>query len=104
MKTDVYTKTVLTVIAVCLVVIVFRDADLIPKAYAVSPGAIMPPDPAVKYGIVPINPDGSVNVKIVDKLDVNIVGINTWDELDVNIDEVGGLGVQNHQVPVAIAK
>ena len=34
MKTDTYTKIVLTVIAIALVALVFRDAPLVPQAHA----------------------------------------------------------------------
>lgn len=35
MKTDVYTKIVLTIIAVCLVIIVFKNINFVPEARAV---------------------------------------------------------------------
>lgn len=34
MKTDLYTKVVLTVIAICLVILAAKDLQLVPKAYA----------------------------------------------------------------------
>ena len=34
MKTDIYTKVVLTIIAICTVIIVFRNIDLIEKSFA----------------------------------------------------------------------
>jgi hypothetical protein len=34
MKTDLYTKVVLTVIAACLLGLVFRDVPIVTKAYA----------------------------------------------------------------------
>lgn len=98
MKTDLYTKFVCTVIAICLLIIVFRDIDLIPKAYANDV-------PFTKYGLVPINDDGTISVRLsnTDELDVNIKNIDTYDklrvdlnaistndELDINIDEIGG--------------
>ena len=36
MKVDLYTKLILTVIALCLTVIVFRDTTIIPEARAAS--------------------------------------------------------------------
>ncbi len=42
MKTDVYTKIVLTVIAVCLVVIVFKNFSFVPEARAVPAAPAMP--------------------------------------------------------------
>ncbi len=98
MKTDGYTKFIFTVIAICLVIIVIRDMDVIPKAHANN-------TPATNYGIVPINSDGSITVRLdnSDEIDVNIKNIDTYaklkvdlntistrDELDINIDEIGG--------------
>jgi hypothetical protein len=37
MKTDRYTKTVLTIIAICLTIIVLKQVDIIPSAYAGTP-------------------------------------------------------------------
>lgn len=78
MKTDCYTKIVLTVIAVCLVVIVFRNIDFVPTAQAVQTvPAVMPSDVVevrlvgVDYGVeVPVKiksiSDRSLPVKIED--------------------------------------
>jgi hypothetical protein len=94
MKTDTYTKTVLTIIAICLAILTFQHVDIIPKAYAATPGDYDRGKPfdSGKYMLVPVNADGSINVNIIkgDELDVNIKSISTNDELDVNIDEVGG--------------
>jgi predicted component of type VI protein secretion system len=63
MKTDAYTKIVLTIIAVAL------TANLLK-------GFIMPANAAAKnYVTLPVNADGSINVKIkgmTDPMDVNI--------------------------------
>ncbi|WP_024770633.1 hypothetical protein [Aquimarina macrocephali] len=98
MKTDTYTKSIITIIAICLVIIVIRDIDIIPKAYANN----VPP---TNYGLLPINDDGSITVRLsnTDEIDVNIKNIDTYDklkidlstistqdELDINIDEIGG--------------
>ena len=72
MKSNKYLNGVLSVIAVCLVVITMAITGLIPKANAGN----LPNKQTVS---VPLNPDGSINVKLV----------NTG-TLDVNIDEVGG--------------
>lgn len=79
MKTDVYTKIVLTVIAVCLVIIVFRSIDFIPTAQAVQATPAMPQSKevievrlvGVDYGVeVPVKiksiSDRSLPVKIED--------------------------------------
>ncbi|GAA4274086.1 hypothetical protein U6A24_00895 [Aquimarina gracilis] len=103
MKTDQYTKFIFTIIAICLVIIVIKDIELIPKAHANN-------IPVNNYGIVPVNSDGSINVRLIstdeisvniksidtyDKLKVDLNSISTDDELDINIDEVGGRFVSN---------
>lgn len=101
MKTDKYTKIVLTIIAICLINLSLRDVSIFPQAHAGSPNN----SPSPNYGLVPLNEDGSITVRLsnTDEIDVNIKGIDTSDqlqvdlaeistsdELDVNIDEVGG--------------
>lgn len=98
MKTDMYTKFITTIIAICLVIIVIRDTDIIQKANANN---ILDRN----YTILPINNDGSITVKLsstdvldvniknidtYDKLKVDVTSISTKDELDINIDEIGG--------------
>lgn len=85
MKTDFYTKTVLTIIAVCLTVLTLQNVDIIPKAYAAEKKNNLNTVPDKNYALVPVNENGTI--------DVVIRGINTSDELDVNIDEVGGMSV-----------
>jgi len=89
MKTDRYTKIVLTIIAFCLVVNTLDKLDIIPKAYANAP-AIPPALPTAepKYGLVPLNADGSITVKTVSPMDVNITGIRTSDDLEVNVSGI----------------
>lgn len=99
MTNDIYTKTILTVIAICLTIIVIKDLEVIPKAYA---NEVSNPN---SYKLVPVNEDGSITVKLInsDEIDVNIKNIETYDklkvdintistrdELDINIDEIGG--------------
>lgn len=98
MKTDHYTKFIFTIIAICLVIIVIRDIELIPKVHANN-------IPVNNYSLIPVNSDGSINVRVsnMDEIDVNIKKIDTYDklkvdlnsistrdEVDINIDEVGG--------------
>lgn len=108
MKTDKYTKSVLTIIAVCLTILTLQSIDIIPKAYASEESPNLKTEPSTSignnYAIVPLNSDGSidVNVKsISSEMDVNITGISTKDELDVNIDEVGG-GYVSHGGPISV--
>ena len=106
MKTDFYTKTILTVIAICLTITVVRDLELIPSAYASENVNATITDS--KYKLVPVNEFNTIDVRIVDintydelnvnlksvdtydEVKVNIKSIDTSDELDVNIDEIGG--------------
>ncbi|PVW13977.1 hypothetical protein [Marixanthomonas spongiae] len=104
MKNDLYTKTILTVIAICLTINVIKDLEIIPKAHA-SKNTV---ETSSDYKLVPISDNNTLDVRIVDidtydELDVNINSIDTYDELkvninsidsddelNVNIDEVGG--------------
>jgi len=76
MKTDFYTKAVLTVIAVCLSIIVLKQVYIIPNAYAGTPKTNF--NTNKNYGLVPLNADGSidVNIKSSSEMDVNITGVN----------------------------
>ena len=75
MKTDRYLRVVLTVIAVCLVILTLQNMNLIPKARA--EGSL---PPVHNYALVPLSGDGTVEVKIKSIDDI----------LDVNIQKVGG--------------
>lgn len=103
MKADTFTKIVLTVIAVNLTILTVKNLDFIPKAYANEPTNNLELAPNVNYGLVPLNEDGTISVKLsaYDEIDVNIVGVNTNDELDVNIDEIGG-GYVSHGSPISV--
>ena len=111
MKTDLYTKTVLTVIAFCLTVNLVSELELIPSAYAAEPTTSSATN--TEYMLVPISEANTMDVRIVDintydelnvnlksvdtydELKVNIKSIDTSDELDINIDEVGGSWVSS---------
>lgn len=87
MKTDAYTKSVLTVIALCLVVLVLRGVDLIPRATANAAG------PAQTWQTsrpLLVNNDGSINVRIT--------GLEG--PMNVNVAEVGGNRVYGSKLPV----
>ncbi|WP_025741159.1 hypothetical protein [Aquimarina pacifica] len=103
MKTDNYTKFITTIIAICLVIQVIKDFNPIAKTYANNSSK-------ASYGIIPINADGSINVRInntdeinvniknidtYDKLKIDLATISTSDELPVNIDEIGGSSVSS---------
>lgn len=103
MKTDRFTKIILTVIAVNLTIFTLKNLNFIPKTYANEPSNNLEMTPNINYGLVPLNEDGSITVKLSDynEIDVNIVGIRTSDELDVNIDEIGG-GYVSHGGPISV--
>jgi hypothetical protein len=92
MKTDLYTKTILTIIAVCLTLNVISDYEVFPSAYASE---------NTKNDLVtPINTLETIDVRIVDintydELKVNITSIDTSDEMDINVDEIGGSWVSS---------
>ena len=106
MKTDLYTKVILTIIAACLTINVIQQIDFIPKAHASD--TMISPEISTKYQLVPISESNTMDVRIVDintydelnvnvksidsydEMKVNIKSIDTSDELDINIDEVGG--------------
>ena len=110
MKTDNYTKIILTVIAVCLTLNVIQNLDIIPSAHAANNDI---DKSEIEYHLVPVMPNQvmdirivdintsdemNVNIKSVDTYDefkVNLKSIDTTDELDVNIDEVGGSWVSS---------
>lgn len=91
MKTDLYTKVVLTVIAFCLTIIVLKQVNVFSNAFAESPKANLKSD--INYGLVPLNEDGTIDVNIKsysDIVDVNIAevgGWNTWGKVPVVIKE-----------------
>ncbi len=116
MKTDKYTKIILTVIAICLTMNVIKDFDIFPSAYANEKNGseipngykLIPANEAIDVRLVDINTydELNVNLKSVDTYDevkVNIKKIETSDELDVNLDEIGGGWVSNGgPVPVKV--
>lgn len=109
MKTDTYTKGVLTIIAICLIIIVINQSGIGAKAYASDTSAKgINALSNLNFATVPINDDGSINVRFApnSEIDVNITGVSTTDELevevvdfdvndeiDINIDEIGGSSV-----------
>ena len=79
MKVDLYTKSVLTVIAVCLVILTLQTLQLVPKTYAVPASATA----AFNNEIRP-NYDGSISTPM-SGLPVQIKDIGTYDELKVQV-------------------
>lgn len=95
MKTDNYTKALLTVIAACLVVLTIHNVGLLPTAYANE--ATTTPVPAAPSVAVPLNDDGSISVRLVpsETISIDITDISTADKLKVNLEEVGGSYIYN---------
>ena len=97
MKTDFYTKSVLTVIAGALIVIAFQNIDVVPKANAGSTSGFIS---------VPVNPDGSINVKFAETMKVNIAevgGSYIYGALPINIKEMSGSSINSsYGLPVNI--
>ena len=90
MKFDLYTKSVLTVIAICLTINVLKDFDIMPKAYANEPlKNELNLLPNKNYGLIPVNADGTidVNIKSSSEMKVDISTISTWDKMRVVIKE-----------------
>lgn len=87
MKTDLYTKTILTVIALALIVLVFQNTNMVNEAKADKTDFN-------KFASVPVNSDGSINVKLIgDQMDVNVKSIggsSVYGALPINLKEIGG--------------
>ena len=86
MKTDTYLKAVLTVIAICLVILTLKSVNILPEAQA---GAKTPGSST--YAMVPVGPDGTVTVKIA----------SIEDDLSINLEKVGGYGAYSG-IPVIL--
>lgn len=98
MKLDTYIKGALTVIAACLVLLTANNLGLIPTAKADSALQTMP-STNEGYALVPINEDGSINVRVqsindLETIDVNIDDISTSDKLNVNISSSNSYSLQ----------
>ncbi|MBI3503007.1 MAG: hypothetical protein HY063_14550 [Bacteroidetes bacterium] len=97
MKTDFYTKTVLTVIAGALTIIAFQNEEIFTSANAGK---------AAGFISVPVNPDGSINVKFSETMKVNIseVGGNyIYNSIPINVKELDGSSISgSYGLPVNI--
>ncbi|MVX34839.1 hypothetical protein [Myroides sp. LoEW2-1] len=69
----------LTIIAGCLVFLVLSSIDIFPKAYASNKEDLKLKND-MNYGLVPLNEDGSVTVKLdaSSTLDVNLIEVDGW--------------------------
>ncbi|MCW3102797.1 MAG: hypothetical protein JWO09_1237 [Bacteroidetes bacterium] len=98
MKTDLYTKGVLSVIAVALVALVIQNIKPVNEAQA-------GPVNFNSFASVPINEDGSINVRMTSDMDVNIHSIggsSVYGALPVNLKEISGSSLSSNGIPVNI--
>ncbi len=96
MKTDLYTKSILTIIAIFLGIIALQNLNPLMVANATEQN--IHNAGTSNSGLIPMNSNGTIDVNIVScsaTLGVSLNKINTSDELDVNIDEIGGSWVSN---------
>lgn len=83
-----YLNFVLSLIACCLLVITFNILGFIPAANANTS--------ASHFATIPVNPDGSINVKFIkgETVDVNIDAVGGYSQnqktLDINVEEIDG--------------
>lgn len=100
MSATKYLNAVLTVIALCLTLITLVVTGLLPTAKA------NPPQDIGRFVTVPLNPDGSLNVKLVNSepMDVNIkeVAGSSSGKLNVNLEQMSGRSIFNGKLPVNI--
>ena len=129
MKTDTYTKTLLTIIAIALTLTVLKDYKILPSAYANNNVIESTNHNNISeeitnfenYRLVKLSDINTMDVRIVDistydelnvniksidsydELKVNLKTIDTSDELNINIDEVGGQSIYSgNAIPVKI--
>ena len=89
-NTDRYTKMMLTIIALCLTTIVFKQIDIIPIAHANDIDYNQKPT-YINYGLVPVNDDGSISVRL-----------SPSSTMDVHIESVDAYAFRYCTVPVKI--
>ena len=77
MKTDLYTKIVLSIIALVLSLNLLAEFNFISKAYAKSENFIKP-----NFLSIPVNEDGSINVKL-SKSDIDIIKPQSIQNVDI---------------------
>jgi len=91
MKTDLYTKSVLTIIAFCLMIIVLKQINLFPNAFAGNSHVNLKANMG-GYGFVPLNADGSIDVNIK----------SSSETVKVDVEEIGGFWINGATLPVTI--
>jgi hypothetical protein len=88
---DTYTKGVLTVIAICLSIITIKGLGMFPTVNADNRSPMVG-FPNTQYGLVPVNEDGSISVKIIsaDTLAVNLSKVSTDNKINVDLAMIRG--------------
>jgi hypothetical protein len=104
-RPDFYLKAVLTVIALCLLTLTLDSLGLFPRAVASAPAGS--PTAGVQYGLIPLNPDGSITVRLANNvMDVNIKQVDGRtlfsNAVPIDIRAVDGSGIFNGAVPVQV--
>ncbi|UII29709.1 hypothetical protein LVD17_15525 [Fulvivirga ulvae] len=95
MKFDKFTKVILTVIAVNLSILTLKELSIIPEAHADDLKEPVQLVENQKYGLVPVNADGSITVRLSDKVDVNLIDINTSDKLNIHLKSSDSYSLKN---------
>ena len=106
MLMDKSAKVILAVIAINLTIITLKELNLLPVAYGSDTiedqNELM--NSNTRYGLVPLNEDGSIDVKISSSgtMDVNIVDVSTSSNLSVEIDDVDPYAFKYCRFPVPV--
>ncbi len=119
-----YRNALLTVLTLCLIGIFIQNQLLLRELQRKNAGSNGNPDarfgayqvrnPAPGYALVPVNPDGSINVRLAatsETMNVNVHQVNGYpigsnhlpvraDLLDVNLKKIDGESVYQTSLPV----
>lgn len=91
MKSNIYLKVVLTVIAINLTLLTAKELNLISTANAADVPA-KPGKNGTNYGFIPVNEDGTINVRIKsgEVMDVRVMDVfhpSLWSAIPVKIEK-----------------
>lgn len=93
MKSNIYLKFILTVIAINLTVLTAKELNLVSTANAADVPA-KPGKNGINYGFIPVNEDGTINVRVknTEAMDVEIIGIkrlftHQWEAIKVKAEK-----------------
>ena len=107
---QLYLNILLTIISIALLLIIYQNQLILNRPVIIQNQAQSQPSNTTqvknqmqgRYAIVPVNADGSIDVRLKssgETLDINISRISTSDELDINIDEIGNYSVSG-ELPI----